>query len=156
MKWSAGKKKTEKNNMVELVTLIKKGWKKAERRVLAGTSLILHQLTTICLLWQTPLFLVLLLNYTVLFALSYPLLWLKIPPSINKSSSSLMGNFKEIQYHTVLWQNYNLEHTSLSLPPQVSRSCILQPIFHFWWDSAHNQTIPSSVLINTIFLFSLN
>jgi hypothetical protein len=89
-----------------------------------------------------------LLNYIIL---SCPVLWQKIPPSINKSSSSSMGNFKEIQCHTVLRQNYNLEHTSFSLPPQVSRSCILQPIFHFWWDSAYNQSIPSSVWINTIF-----
>lgn len=138
--------------MVELVTLINKGWKKAERRgPLQVLSLILHHLTTISLLWQTPLFLVLLLNYIILSALSCPVLWLKIPPSINKSLSSLMGNFKEKQYHTVLQQKYNLEHTSFSSPPQVSRCCNLQPLFHFWWDSAHNQTIPSSVWINTIF-----
>lgn len=135
--------------MVELVTLINKGWKKAERRGLWKLlSLIFHHLTTICLLWQTPLLLALLLNYIILSALSYPVSWLKIPLTIKKSLYSLIGNFKEIQCHTVLQQNYNLEHTSFSSPPQVSRSCILQPIFHFWWDSAHNQTIPCSVWIN--------
>jgi len=32
VKPSAGKKKTEKNSIVELVTLNNKGWKKVERR----------------------------------------------------------------------------------------------------------------------------
>jgi hypothetical protein len=44
-------KEDRKNNMVELVTLINKGWKKAERRgLLQVLGLILHHLTTICLL----------------------------------------------------------------------------------------------------------
>jgi len=106
-------KEDRKNNTVELVTLINKGWKKAERRGLWKLiGLILHHLTTVCLLWQNPLFLGLLLNYIILSALSCPVLRLKIPPSTNKSLSSLMGNFKEIQCHTVLQQNYNLEHTT--------------------------------------------